>query len=264
MPIPARKHGFTLIELLVVIGIIGLLMSLLVPAITQVMRSMRVMRTREIINGLEMGLQAFKNDFRDYPPSNLEAKYPRTGAAKLVYYLRGPGGSGWGTAGAGRMPFGQSGGPPNRAYGPYYQATDDDMQFMKVGSEYRPVAFLDAFEPQGPILYFKPTVDVKGNLLYKWEDNNRNGSDAEAKTNFAEARFFRDCVEAGTLTEGNTTRTLYHREDYMLISAGEDGRFGAVGIEHDGDLYPTERNTPAGEKERFKEVIYDDITNWNQ
>jgi len=265
MPTRARKRGFTLIELLVVIGIIGLLMGLMVPAITQIMRSMRVTRTREVINGLEMGLQAFKNDFRDYPPSDLTPSYPRTGASKLVYYLRGPGGSGWGTSGAGRMPFGQSGGVPNRAYGPYYQATDKDLQFMKVGSEYRPVAFLDAFEPQGPILYFRPVLDVQGNLYYDKKDNDRGGSDPQAKTNFATDQYFRDCVVAGTVTEGNISKTLYHDEHYILISAGEDGRFGAVGIEWDGDVYPTERNTQAGApSDRFKEINYDDLTNFNQ
>ena len=267
MPTPVRKRAFTLVELLVVIGIIGLLMGLLVPTITTTLRSIRVTKTRAIIRDLEMGLQAFKLDFGDFPPSKLDAAYPRTGSAKLVYYLRGPGGSGWGTTGGGRMPFGQSGSAPKRAYGPYYQADDEVMQFLKVGSEYHPVAFLDAFEPAGPILYFKPTVDVKGDILYRKDDNDRGGSDPEAKSNFAADLFFRDCVVSGTRTEEGTIKTLYHSEDFMLISAGEDGRFGAVGVEHDGDLFPAERNAPASERDtsiRFRKINYDDITNWNQ
>jgi len=264
MPTPVRQRAFTLIELLVVIGIIGLLMGLLVPTITTTLRSMRVKKTQFIVRDLEMGLQAFKHDFGDFPPSNLDAVYPRTGAAKLVYYMRGPGGSGWGTTGGGRMPFGQSGSAPKRAYGPYYQADDQMMQFMKVGAEYHPVAFLDGFEPAGPILYFKPTVDRNGIISYNKNDNDRGGSDPEAKSNFASDVFFRDCVVSGTVTEGSTTKTLYHREDFMLISAGDDGRFGAVGVEQDDDLFPAERDAPAGKNERFKEVIYDDITNWNQ
>ena len=193
MPRPKQARGFTLIELLVVIAIIGLLMTLLVPAVTKANEMVRAIQTRGILKGLSVALEDFKKDFGDYPPSR-PTKYfgsgatkpgpvymisgtkvgkPEsvifgdmgTGAANLVYYLYGPDRVGWGTVGGGAMPFG---GPSQQAYGPYYQCGEDGVRLEKLNSvftvvrggqtftyEYAATGFLDAYKPPGVILYLR-------------------------------------------------------------------------------------------------------------
>jgi prepilin-type N-terminal cleavage/methylation domain-containing protein len=189
MPRPKQSRGFTLIELLVVIAIIGLLMTLLVPAVTKANEMVRAIRTRGILKDLSVALENFKIDFGDYPPSRpntyfgaggtkpgpvykivgTQAGRPEsvafgdmgTGAANLVYYLYGPDRVGWGTVGGGAMPFG---GPAQRAYGPYYQCAEDGVRLEKLSSSFTvrgqslPFAatgFLDAYKPPGIILYLR-------------------------------------------------------------------------------------------------------------
>ena len=110
------RAGFTLIELLVVIGIIAVLVALLIPTISAAMLMAHRSVTKSTLNELALSLKAFKADFGDYPPSRPRVPLTgtktdpasgelATGAANLVYYLRGPGGSGWGMGGGGVMPF---------------------------------------------------------------------------------------------------------------------------------------------------------------
>lgn len=65
------RQGFTLLELLIVIMIIGILLAILVPAISNVRTNARVAQVRTEINGLEGALNDFKVKFGDYPPSRI-------------------------------------------------------------------------------------------------------------------------------------------------------------------------------------------------
>lgn len=209
MPRPRHARGFTLIELLVVLAIIGLLMTLLVPTITSAQRQVQRLQTGSIIKDLSIGLEDFKKDFGDYPPSrpnlyfNGTAPSPKdpyqrpdsnykdpgvafgdmgTGAANLIYYLAGPDRSGWGTNAGGTMPFG---GAPQRTYGPYYQCEEEGVRYETVkvqgAQRYIPVGFLDVYKPAGVILYLKSykreMQDSAGNKFviqaYDSTDNNR-------------------------------------------------------------------------------------------
>lgn len=253
------KRGFTLVELLVVMMIVGVLVGLLVPTIGRAIRMVRGTMTRRIIDEIGLGLEAYKADFGDYPPSDYASTYPRTGAEKLVFYLRGPTGDGWGAGAAGHLPQHAGTSPARtRTYGPYYQADKDDMKWEEVDGEWVPVAFLDAFEPPGRIIYFKADRDSEGKTTYEWQDNNypHGTRDPEGKTNYHAYRAFDDWTVIGGHDEVETGN--YHRHDYLLISPGQDGRFGGVRRKPTGEVVCVRR-----EQVEEGKASYDDITNWN-
>ncbi|QEH38163.1 hypothetical protein OJF2_67610 [Aquisphaera giovannonii] len=70
-PDPTRRGGFTLVELLMVIAILGLLIALLLPAINSAVRTSRKAAIGAEINTLAQGLNAFKAQYGDYPPSRV-------------------------------------------------------------------------------------------------------------------------------------------------------------------------------------------------
>jgi prepilin-type N-terminal cleavage/methylation domain-containing protein len=256
-----RQPGFTLVELLVVIGIIGLLVMLLVPTISKSYESVSAVKTRDKIKDISVGLYAFKDDFGDFPPSKpYKADDPAsgkmtTGAANLVLYLRGPGGSGWGLSGAGAMPFG---GPPKRNYGPYFQCVEEEIKVEVIQNVPVTTGFLDCYKPGGVILYLKPFLrrDAAKNTVYAWFDvteNNRVDHPNDPRYNYApsanmtqqqafdEVASIQDTVATAA---GSATSVLrYKRQDFMLVSPGQDRCYGWAVVE--------------GARQ------YDDITNWD-
>ncbi len=64
-----RVCGFTLIEVLVVVGIIGLLISILLPWLQGARTQARKVKVRGQLNALKQALEAFRNDVGDYPDS---------------------------------------------------------------------------------------------------------------------------------------------------------------------------------------------------
>jgi len=71
-----KAIGFTLIELLVVIGIIGLLLGIAVPTISQALRSAEAAKTEARISSLSGGAQKFHNDHQYYPGQKRDPDMP--------------------------------------------------------------------------------------------------------------------------------------------------------------------------------------------
>jgi prepilin-type N-terminal cleavage/methylation domain-containing protein len=91
---PVESNGFTLIELLTVIAIIAMLVALLMPAINTVRRIARETKQKAQFMTIELALEAFKNDYGDYPPSNgwdysIKSPLPYCGAQKLAEAILG-------------------------------------------------------------------------------------------------------------------------------------------------------------------------------
>jgi prepilin-type N-terminal cleavage/methylation domain-containing protein len=85
-----RRTGLTLVELLVVLAIIALLVGILIPALTVVQQTARETKQKAQINHIELALVAFKNDYGDYPPSDLTPGHENyCGAQKLAEALLG-------------------------------------------------------------------------------------------------------------------------------------------------------------------------------
>jgi len=259
-----------------------------VPTIQSAMMTARKSKTIAILKELGMALEDYEKDFGDYPPSrpwrtNYAADEPKpigamqTGAANLVFYLRGPAGSGWGIEAGGRMPYdtgaSTTGPRPNRGYGPYYQAAADAMTYERdpVGGQDVPGAFLDGYKPAGRILYFRyeriprikpgsspaasePNYDVRHNdpLTPAIPNPSPGGGDQCAKVNYGDQAKFEEIVRLPTYYTGITR---WVRQDFILISPGPDGRYGWIIKQEDGSILAASRNDQGS-------PTYDDVTNW--
>ena len=91
-----KESGFTLIELLTVMAIISLLVALLVPALNMVRKLAKETSQKAQLAGIDEALLGFRNDYGDYPPSDLISLPPAPpspanycGAQKLAEALLG-------------------------------------------------------------------------------------------------------------------------------------------------------------------------------
>jgi len=93
MKVKSVRCAFTTIELITVVAIIAMLVALLVPSLTMVRNAARRAQQKAQFNAIAMALEAFKQDYGDYPPSDWplppdpESNY--CGAQKLAEALLG-------------------------------------------------------------------------------------------------------------------------------------------------------------------------------
>ena len=65
-----KRTGFTIVELLAALGIIALMVSLLIPALNVVRNKAKETKQKAQFMTISLALEAFKNDYGDYPGSD--------------------------------------------------------------------------------------------------------------------------------------------------------------------------------------------------
>ncbi len=81
-----RRTAFTLVELLVVIAIIGILVSLLLPAVQAARGAARRISCANNLTQLILAVQNYEMSYRAYPPGTLEEKGPIVNEAKGYHH----------------------------------------------------------------------------------------------------------------------------------------------------------------------------------
>ena len=84
-----KKTGLTIIELLIVLGIIAILTGLLVPSLSVVRKTAKETKQKAQFATIGLALEAFKNDYGDYPPSSLSPGPGYSGSQRLAEALLG-------------------------------------------------------------------------------------------------------------------------------------------------------------------------------
>ena len=71
-----KQRGFTLVELLVAIGIIGVLVGILLPAVQQVRESARRTQCLNNLRQLGLAVQNYEGSRKQIPPSRAADGFP--------------------------------------------------------------------------------------------------------------------------------------------------------------------------------------------
>lgn len=165
----AKARGFTLVEMLIVIGIIVLLIGIVAPAVSGVLKSSKIASSRAAINLLDSACRQYAADFNDAFPAS---RYPDTGVIQwygaewlvecLTGYVRSSesGAITDRTTDDGKNGFGFRLAQRGKVYGPYNGAENVKMESdattnPKLAGGHGVPVFVDRFG--NPILYFRYT-----------------------------------------------------------------------------------------------------------
>jgi len=194
------RSGFTLIEILAVVLIVGILATILIFNLGEAKDAANVSMTRADLSKLESVIDAYENEFGDYPPSSFE---PSSGVANegntnagvecLVQSLWS---KGW-DAGGGLI-------QPDALVN-----TDGDQAGTTLGDLGRELPeFVDRWE--NPVAYLhNRDYEAKGRVYLTFDPETGREIESEPKA-------FRN----------ETIGRFFNATKYQLISAGQDGEFG--------------------------------------
>lgn len=159
-----RSFAFTLAELVVVIGILALLLATLLPMVQRARVAAKRARLALDLNAVGTALDAYRDDFGDYPrPSDYDYSNNTRGAAILCRALLGPQDAN-GTYGDGADGFGfrtrrVNGTAQGRVWGPYLRP--ESFKLYNQANKAPLIADVDG----QPILYYvarasKPNIHM--------------------------------------------------------------------------------------------------------
>jgi prepilin-type N-terminal cleavage/methylation domain-containing protein len=178
-----KRLGFTLVELLVTVGIIAVLVAILLPVLASARKRATKARIGLDLQNLSQALEAYRQDFKDYPAVDLTAVNPitvlsstcdRVGAITLCWALLAPGPAttngtlgGDGADGPGFRVRGTQG----QVYGPYIQPD----KFNITGTSDWDSTINDV--RGNPYLYYRanPVANIKTAGAYAGSYNPTNG-----------------------------------------------------------------------------------------
>lgn len=174
-PTDRGRRGFTLAELLVVIVILGLLATILTPTINSILQHVYQADTRQRIEGLSEGANAYKHDAGDYPGqadyllhSQNGTEYIYTGSqvlAAILFGLRDD---------ADENPYhlfddgDTTDQPPTSAYAKYESGMLQTV--IDQNGDLRHLTIMDAFPRPNPIVYYMSASGM-GTLQYHLQQN---------------------------------------------------------------------------------------------
>jgi len=216
---PARRRpagAFTLIELLLVIAIIGLLLSILLPAFSRILQSARAAATAARVQGLADGAAQYysRSRPRTYPGADKASRKQLdagkfTGSQILAFRLFGL----------------KDNGDYNKEAPKLVPYNEDDVLKEVQGRKW---TIVDAFGEDMAILYFPARPEygvVKNNAtgkenMYLYSENEDYFVNSEGQPLNQAEQFYNTVADMSHQGKG-----MAYRSDYVVISAGMDQVF---------------------------------------
>lgn len=70
-----QAAAFTLVEIMTTLAVIAVLLALLIPALSMVEKKAKIVKQKGQFHAIGVGLEAFRSDWEDYPPSEYSVLY---------------------------------------------------------------------------------------------------------------------------------------------------------------------------------------------
>jgi prepilin-type N-terminal cleavage/methylation domain-containing protein len=262
-----KRNGFTIVELLTVLAIIALLAGLLIPALNMARNAARVAKQKVQFVSIDQAIYAFRNDYGDYPPSNLDTTAGSyCGAQKLAEALLGLDLMGFHPSSAWRADG------KNATGTPVYDLTNTDnlaqrksryLELENVGAFKIREVFVSGYSSLAPdtyvlcdvfgktlvtigtksvnagmpILYYKANssgIGLIANLrreaevTYRYTDNADIVTTQQSEQYIGDIDRFVNFITNPKVPNAGGYPQPYRPDSYILISAGIDGIYGTT------------------------------------